>query len=168
MSIQHEYETTYLLKPELPDDALKAIQDKITGIITNNGGSVLLMDDWGKRKLAYPIQKNSRGHYFNLSFVSLPGLITELERHLRIDDNLLRFLTVKVGDDVNVALRQSEAAEIQAVREAERAAREAEEAQRAAAEEAAAAAAAAAAPAASIAPEYAAAEPAPTPEGGAK
>ena len=134
MNIQHEYETTYLIKPELPDDAVKAVLEKVTGIIENHSGSILLTDDWGKRKLAYPIQKHTRGHYFYVSYVSGPDLIAELERNLRIDDNLLRFLTVKVGDDVDVEARRVAAAEVAAKRAEERAAREAEEAARAAAE----------------------------------
>ncbi len=134
MNIQHEYETTYLIKPELPDDAVKAVLEKVTGIIENHEGSILLTDDWGKRKLAYPIQKHTRGHYFNVNYVSPPNLIAELERNLRIDDNLLRFLTVKIGDDVDVEARKVAAAEVAALRAEERKAKEAEDAARAAAE----------------------------------
>ncbi len=165
MHIQHEYETTYLIKPELPDDAVKAVLDKVTGIIEAHSGSILLTDDWGKRKLAYPIQKHTRGHYFYVNYVSPPNLVAELERNLRIDDNLLRFLTVKIGDDVDVEARKVVAAEVAKQKAEERAAREAEEAERAAAAEAAAAKAeekAKAAPAPAPAPEAA---PAPAPGG---
>ena len=139
MHIQNEYETTYLIKPELPEDAVKAITEKVNGIIEANAGSVLTLDDWGKRKLAYPIQKHTRGHYFYVTYVCPPTLVAELERNLRIDDNLLRFLTVKVDDAVDVEARKSAAAETAARRAEEEAARAAAEAERVAAAAAAAA-----------------------------
>ena len=171
--IYTEYETIYIVRPELPEDALKAISDKVSGIIETGSGIVLTLDDWGKRKLAYPIRKNSKGHYVYFNYVAPSDLVAELERQLRIDDQLLRFLTVKLGVDVDVETRKVEAAEENKKREEARAAaaaaaaeeekrRAAEEAARAEAE-AAAAAAAAAAPA-----EPAASEDAPPADEGAE
>ena len=111
MMIYSEYETIYIVRPELPDEAMKAISDKISGIIEKGSGIVLTLDDWGKRKLAYPIKKNNKGHYVYFNFVGPSDLVGELERNLRIDDQLLRFLTVKLGVDVDVETRQAEAAE---------------------------------------------------------
>ena len=111
MMIYSEYETIYIVRPELPDEAMKAISDKISGIIEKGSGIVLTLDDWGKRKLAYPIKKNNKGHYVYFNFVGPSDLSGELERNLRIDDQLLRFLTVKLGVDVDVETRQAEAAE---------------------------------------------------------
>ncbi len=118
--IYTEYETIYVVKPELPEDALGALNEKIQGIISKNEGETLTFDDWGKRKLAYPIQKNSKGHYIYLNFVGPTNLVAELERHLRIEDNLLRFLTVKLGFDVDVESRRAEAIELNAKRAAAR------------------------------------------------
>jgi small subunit ribosomal protein S6 len=96
-----EYETIYILKPDLTEDVVKAVAEKVTGIIDSFKGSLLIEDDWGKRKLAYPISRNSRGHYVRMHFVGPTGLVAEIERQLRYDDNLLRFLTVKLDEDVD-------------------------------------------------------------------
>lgn len=158
LNLSHEYETIYILKPELPVDAVEKTADKVSGIIGKFDGEVLMQDDWGKRKLAYPIQKNARGHYVYFNYVGSNNLVGELERQLRIDDNLLRFLTVRVGEDVDVEVRRSEVA-ILVKQRAEEAARRAEEEAKAAAEaaaraeEEAAAAAAAEAAAAEAAAE---------------
>ena len=136
MMIYTEYETIYVVKPELPDDALSALNEKVAGIIEKNDGTMLIVDDWGKRKLAYPIQKNSKGHYVYINFAGPSSLIAELERNLRIEDNLLRFLTVKLGVDIDLeakkaaaveeSARRAEAAAARAEAEAEAAARAAE------------------------------------------
>lgn len=136
LNLSHEYETIYILKPELPIDTVDKTADKVNGIIGKFDGEVLLQDDWGKRKLAYPIKKNARGHYVYFNYVGTSNLVGELERQLRIDDNLLRFLTVRVGEDVDVESRRAEVAVLVKQRE-EEAARRAEEEAKAAAEEAA-------------------------------
>ena len=136
LNLSREYETIYILKPELPIDTVDKTADKVNGIIGKFDGEVLLQDDWGKRKLAYPIKKNARGHYVYFNYVGTSNLVGELERQLRIDDNLLRFLTVRVGEDVNVENRRAEVAVLVKQRE-EEAARRADEEAKAAAEEAA-------------------------------
>jgi len=178
-----EYETIYVVKPELPEDALTALNDKVNTIVEKNKGIMLTVDDWGKRKLAYPIQKNSKGHYVYINYLGPSALVAELERNLRIEDNLLRFLTVKLDIDVDIESRKVRAEEDNARRAEQRAARaaaeaeaqaaaEAEEAARAAAAErrakaeAAAAAATAAAEAAAEAEAPAESESAPADEGG--
>ena len=107
--IYSEYETIYVAKPELPEDAIRAIADKYSDIIKKNDGEMLLVDDWGKRKLAYPIQKNSKGHYVYLQFMGSGEIIAELERYMRIDDSLLRFLTIKVKADIDIEATRAEA-----------------------------------------------------------
>ena len=141
--ILHEYELVTIFRPDLEDAALKADVEKIEGVVSDNGGTLLITDDWGKRKLAYPVRKHQKGHYVLVSFLSAPTLITELERNLRIMEPVIRFLTSKVGDDVDIEARVAEAAE-QRLRMAEEAARlQAEAEARAKAEEEARAAAAA-------------------------
>lgn len=134
MLIQHEYETIYVVKPEVPEDGLKVISEKIENIIGDNEGTLLFFDDWGKRKLAYPIQKNSKGHYVYVRFAGPGTLVPELERRLRIEDKLLRFLTVRLKEDIDLSEAQAEAAEIIEQKAIEAAKRAAEEAARAAEE----------------------------------
>lgn len=117
-----EYETIYVMKPEVPEDALRAIHEKLDGIIERFQGHILVRDDWGKRKLAYPVKKNSKGHYLYVNYLGPTDLVLELERNLRIDANLLRFLTVKLDVDVDVEEKLAQAAEKRA-RLAEAAAR---------------------------------------------
>ncbi|MED5373462.1 MAG: 30S ribosomal protein S6 [Myxococcota bacterium] len=134
MLVQHEYETIYVVKPEVAEDALKGISEKIESIIGDNEGTLLFFDDWGKRKLAYPIQKNSKGHYVYVRFAGPGTLVPELERRLRIEDKLLRFLTVRINEDIDLAEAQAEATVIMEQKAVEAAKRAAEEAARAAEE----------------------------------
>ena len=132
LNLSNEYETIYILKPELPVDTIDKTADKVNGIIGSFEGEVLLQDDWGKRKLAYPIKKNARGHYVYFNYVGNSGLVGELERQLRIDENLLRFLTVRVGEDVDLDSRRAEVAVLVKQRADEAAARAEAEAKAAA------------------------------------
>jgi len=104
-----EYETIYILKPDLTEDAVKGVSEKVNGIVTQYKGTLLDEDDWGKKKLAYPIARNSRGHYVRFHYAGPADLVAELERQLRYDDNLLRFLTVKMDYDVNIESLSAEA-----------------------------------------------------------
>ncbi len=116
--IVHEYETIYVLAPDLGEDVHKPLLTKLSDIIESDAGQVVDVDDWGKRKLAYPIRRHSRGHYVRLNFVAPAATVSELERNLRITDQLLRFLTVRIGEDVDQEATAAKAAEAVAKREA--------------------------------------------------
>ena len=124
---QNEYELVVILRPDIDDAETNSLIERIESIIAENGGQLLDRDDWGKRKLAYPISKHLKGHYVLFTFVAPPDLIVELERRIRIMDAVIRFLTVKQLDAVDIAVRQQQAAEIRRRREEARAARAAEE-----------------------------------------
>ncbi len=106
-----EYETIYLLKPDLPGDVAKVLQDRLTDIIMKQEGHVLAQTDWGKRKLAYQIQKFRHAQYQYLLYLDRGNAIAELERILKYDDRVLRFLTVKLKDKVDVAERTAKPVE---------------------------------------------------------
>src|ERR1700746_1460667 len=93
------YETTFIARSELSDDALKAIQDKLKGVFGQYKGDLVLHEDWGKRKLAYPIQKESRGHYTYMVYTGTGDVVHEVERNLRLQDHVLRFLTVNLEQE---------------------------------------------------------------------
>lgn len=145
-----EYELNFIVQPEISEEGSKAILDRLDGILESSEGIRLLCDDLGKRKLAYEIRKFQKGHYYILSFLDDGKTVPELERALRLEESVLRYLTIKVSDLVaDIEGRRAEAKEREIDlqrRAAEKAAREAEEAkaraeaERAAAEEAAAAA----------------------------
>lgn len=100
-----EYESIYVLKPDLPADGVKALQEKLAAIIEKQGGRVLVQTDWGKRKLAYHVDKFRFGQYIYLQYLDLGAAVAELERILKYDDKVLKFLTVRLADKVDVEKR---------------------------------------------------------------
>lgn len=115
----HEYETTLIYHPETPEPELQRITERIDGVIGTFEGHKLFYDPWGVRKLAYPIQKQARGNYFHMGFVANAECIAELERVLRIEAHVMRFLTVRLFEDVDLEERQLAAANRQAVMSAD-------------------------------------------------
>jgi small subunit ribosomal protein S6 len=96
------YETIYIVQPDLGDEEIKALSTKVQDIIANMNGDFKRLEDWGVRKLAYPINKSPRGRYFYLRFDGDSPLIAELERRLRLDDKVYRYQSVKLEADVVV------------------------------------------------------------------
>ena len=120
------YETTYITRSEMSDDGLKALQERLAGVITEYKGETVLTEDWGKRKLAYPIQKETRGHYTYLVYSGKGDIVHEIERNLRLHDHVLRFLTVNLEDEFEAEVFRKQRADIHAAakrREEEREAR---------------------------------------------
>jgi small subunit ribosomal protein S6 len=87
------YETAILFEPELPEDARKEFLGKISGVVAGYQGEILKTDDWGNRKLAYPIGKKSNAFYTFLVYTGSRGVVEEVERNIKIFDGILRFLT---------------------------------------------------------------------------
>jgi small subunit ribosomal protein S6 len=119
-----EYELVYVIQPDASTEREAEIHRKIDEAIGASQGDILVRDDWGKRKLAYEIAKFQKGHYFQLNYLGAGREVSEIERRLRIDADVLRFLTVMVSREVkDVESRREEAkrqAEEQARRRAER------------------------------------------------
>jgi len=87
------YETAILFDPELPEDPRKEFLGKLAGVVAAFQGEVLKTDDWGNRKLAYPIRKKSNAFYTFLVYTGSRGVVEEVERNIKISDGVLRFLT---------------------------------------------------------------------------
>ena len=125
-----EYELVYVIQPDATPEREQEIHTRADGLIEGAGSRVLLRDDWGKRKLAYEIKSFQKGHYFQLNFLGNGAEVAELERSLRLDQDVLRFLSIQADDKVkDVEARINEAAEQakeQARRREERARIEAE------------------------------------------
>lgn len=100
--ILNEYETIYVARPDLTEDVMGKMSSKFEAVIADNLGSILVSEDWGKRKLAYIIARHSRGHYIYLNYVGPSTLVAEMERNLGNEDMLLRFLTIRLGSNVDV------------------------------------------------------------------
>ena len=90
------YETIIIVQPDLGDEETKALTTKVQEVISSMKGDFKRLEDWGARKLAYPINKFSRGRYYFLRFDGDAPLIAELERRLRLDDKVLRYQSVKI------------------------------------------------------------------------
>lgn len=95
------YETTYILRPNLGEDQFTEIIDRTNAIITNDGGAIINLERWGTRKLAYEIKKETLGYYVYFDYAVPGSTIKEMERIFRIDDRVLRFLTVKLADAID-------------------------------------------------------------------
>jgi len=91
-----KYETIYILQPDLSDDEIKVVADKVQDVIATYKGDFQRLEDWGIRKLAYPISKCVRGRYMYLRYDGGRELIAELERRLRLDEKVLRFQSVNI------------------------------------------------------------------------
>lgn len=103
---QREYETIYILRPESGEEEIARIRNRVEAVIEQTGGHMLKFDDWGQRKLAYEIhdkgesRRYDRGLYQYYRYLVLPDTVNEIERNLNIIDTVLKFMSVKLDDDL--------------------------------------------------------------------
>jgi small subunit ribosomal protein S6 len=93
-----EYETIYVLRPDAGREASEKLSARVMDVISKQQGTLTRVENWGYRKLAYTVRKHNRGVYVYLKYVGDGGLVTELERNLRLQESVLKFQTVKVSD----------------------------------------------------------------------
>ena len=122
------YETIVILRPSLGEADNQAVIDRATGTIEDFDGSIIKIDKWGLKKLAYPIKKESQGYYVYIQYAGLPAGVAEMERVFRIDDKVMKFLTVKLQDvykplpeDVAVETEEATATAVETPAETEKA-----------------------------------------------
>ncbi len=111
------YETIFILRPSLNEGEINTVIENSSTIITDTIGTVLELDRWGMRKLAYPINKELQGFYVCCDYSSTPEAVAEMERKFRIDDSVLRYMTIKTADSIT----EEEIAEITSDLEAKQA-----------------------------------------------
>jgi small subunit ribosomal protein S6 len=97
------YEITWIIRPSAGEAQFTEIIDRTAAIVTNDGGTVIDTSRWGFKKLAYDIKKESQGYYVCMNFATPGATIKELERIFRIDDRILRYLTIKLADAIDAA-----------------------------------------------------------------
>jgi len=95
-SNHNTYELTYVINAVISDNQVQDLIKRVSSYVTENGGEVIEVDQWGSRRLAYPIMKKRNGFYVNMYFRAPGSIILRLERSLEIDDNVLRYLTMKM------------------------------------------------------------------------
>ncbi len=108
MSTRRVYEITLIVNAALEDSDIGAVISKVTGYVENNGGSVKEINKWGRRRLAYPINKKFNGFYIHVIFKASPELIPLMERFLVLEDTILRHLTLELSEKL-IELRQQKA-----------------------------------------------------------
>ena len=99
------YEVMYIINPETDADKIEKLNDAVGKLVEKEGGTVIRMDDVGIRNLAYPIQKKHEGHYVLFEIDGTGQEIMELERRMRVNDLIMRYITVRVDEDRKTATK---------------------------------------------------------------
>lgn len=112
------YETIIIIDPDLSEEGRAPIFEKLDEIFAQEGGFVVTRDEWGVKKLAYPIKKKPRGNYVRLDYCGTGALVNEMERFFKIDDRNLKFMTIVLDKKPDIAGIKEEIAKAQAAVEA--------------------------------------------------
>jgi small subunit ribosomal protein S6 len=100
-----EYETVFLLKPDLTDDNVDKVKERFRSVVTRDGGKLLRFTTWGKKKTMYPVAKQPRAIYIHASYLGGSAMVGEVERNLRNLDEVSRFMSKKVAVDIDPETR---------------------------------------------------------------
>jgi small subunit ribosomal protein S6 len=100
-----EYETVSILQPDTLEDGVHRFSHRVKDLIERQGGVLLKVENWGKKKLSYEIKKETKGVYTYYRYLGNTGTVEELERTLRLNDACLRYQTVKLAENVDAAAR---------------------------------------------------------------
>jgi small subunit ribosomal protein S6 len=112
------YETIVILDPDISEDGRAPVFDRISGTISQGNGFLVLRDDWGNRKLAYEIKKKPRGFYTRFDFCGTGTIVDEIERFCRIDDRVMKYLTVLIDEAADVDKIKEEAERVESEKKA--------------------------------------------------
>jgi small subunit ribosomal protein S6 len=104
-----EYESIFLVRPDLADDLVDKIVERMRGIVHRDGGKVIKVENWGKKKTSYEVKKNLRAIFIRFLYLGDTKSVAEFERNLRMTDDVLKYQSVKIADEVEAATRAVEA-----------------------------------------------------------
>ena len=110
------YEELFIVKPDAPEEEVTAYVDQLKHIITNGKGTIDKVDNWGVRKLAYRVAKYNEGRYILIQFSSGPELVHELERRMRVSDQVIKFITVRIDERMKKIEKRKKARDKRAAR----------------------------------------------------
>jgi small subunit ribosomal protein S6 len=112
------YETIIIIDPDLSAENREPVLERVKDVIAQQGGYLAFIDDWGTRKLAYEIKKKERGDYLRFDFCGTAAVVDEIERFFRIDDRVLKYMTVLIDKNADIEKIKEEvaAAEIKAAK----------------------------------------------------
>ena len=97
------YEVMYIAQPDTADDDIAKLNEAITSLVEKGGGTVSVVEGWGRRRMAYQINKKTEGYYQLLEIAGSGQEIAELERRFRVNDLIMRYMTVRVDEDRKAA-----------------------------------------------------------------
>lgn len=103
-----EYEILYLVRSATPEKEINEVSERLARCVQTQKGKIFFARNWGRRTLSYPIQKQKDGVYLHLDFAGTGEMVAEMERVLRLDERVVRFLTVQLDDAVDIAKREQE------------------------------------------------------------
>ena len=129
-AVQRYYETIFITPPELSEDDVEKVITDVKDIFASRGAEVERIERWGRRRLAYPVKKKEEGWYVLLQVIGSGAAVQEVERRLRINDNVIKYLSVRLDDVAGAVPYRTERIERLARQEEERKQRASERAQR--------------------------------------
>ena len=106
--LAREYETIYLLRADTPDDQVEEIKERLRAVVAREGGKVIRFTNQGKRKTAFPVAKSQKAVFMHCLYLGKPGIVAELERNLKMIDQVTKFQSVKLADAVDPDARAVE------------------------------------------------------------
>lgn len=110
------YETIFIADNDLSEEDRSPIFEKLKDLIQQHNGLLVMIDEWGGKKLAYEIKKKARGYYVRLDYCGSGFLVNEIERFFRIDDRILKYMTVLLDQDVDIEAVKEEIAKAEEIR----------------------------------------------------
>ena len=108
------YETIFIIDPDLSEEGRAPLFERLEDLFLQHNGLLVVVDEWGARKLAYEIKKKARGYYVRLDYCGTGILVNEIERFFRIDDRALKYMTVLLEKDVDIENVKEEIARMEA------------------------------------------------------
>lgn len=111
------YETVFIIDPDLSDEERTPLFERLKPLFPQLDGLLVMIDEWGTRKLAYEIKKKPRGYYVRLDYCGTGALVNEIERFFRIDDRVLKYMTVLIDQDADIESLKAEIARAEAEKE---------------------------------------------------
>ena len=110
------YEELFIIRPDEPEEQIDQLIEQLTVLVANHGGNVDKSEKWGIRKLAYRVQKRTEGFYVLLQFTAKPETVRELERQLRVQDQVMKFLTVRIDERLKKIAKRKKSRDKRAAR----------------------------------------------------
>jgi small subunit ribosomal protein S6 len=101
-----EYETIYILRSDVDGDSAERVQARVAEAVEREQGKLVKVEAWGRRKLAYPVGKQRKGVYVYVKYVGGGGLVAEVERNLKLQETVMKYMTVQTNDEVDLAALQ--------------------------------------------------------------